>query len=145
LHHVEGEFNEHVTLRRLLVRDAVAELRLEFWVHERDGPIHRDGMAGVVRRVVAERSEREGILVDIACVPDEGLDEVPGADVVQEVAEEVTAEGVVAEVLDDAPAVGVRARFEQLFRRRLGKRASNSALIVGSHTASMLASCASTE
>ena len=78
-------------------------------------------VAGSVGRVVAEGTEGEGVLVHVAGVAEKGLDEVAGADVVQQVAEEVAAERVVAEVLDDAAAVGVRPGLEELFRRGAGK------------------------
>ena len=67
-------------------------------------------MAGVVGGVVRERAERERVLVDVARLADHRLDEVAGADVVQQVAEEMAAERVVAEILNHRSAVGVGAR-----------------------------------
>ena len=89
-------------------------LRFELRIHQRHGAIDRHRMPAVVGRVVTERAEREGVLVDVLRIAYQRFDEIAGADVVQQVAEEMAAERVVAKVLDDAAAVRVGARFEQL-------------------------------
>ena len=67
-------------------------------------------MTEVVGRVVRERAERERVLLEIARVVNQRLDEIARPDVVHEVAEEMVAERVVAEILDDRSAVRERAR-----------------------------------
>ena len=56
-----------------------------------------------------------------AGVAQQRLDEVAGADVMQEVAEESAAERVVPEILDDRTAVGERTRAQERVRVRTGK------------------------
>jgi hypothetical protein len=41
-------------------------------------------MAAVVRGIVTERTERERVLVDVLRVTDQRVDEIAGADIVQE-------------------------------------------------------------
>jgi hypothetical protein len=69
---------------------------------------------------VAQRADREGVVVDVGGVAEHPLDEVAALDVVHQVGEEMAPEGVVAEILHDGSAVGVSARVEQRLRRRTG-------------------------
>ena len=73
-------------------------------------------MAFVVSRIMTERPQGKGVLVNVLSVGDQRRDEIAGAHVVQQVAEEGAAERIVAKILDDASAVGVAAGVEQLLR-----------------------------
>src|ERR1700716_3224555 len=107
--------------RRLRVGDSTTELRFELWIHQRDSAIDRLGMPGVVRGIVTESAQRKRVLLEVARIADQRVDEIAGANVVQKIAEETAAERIVTEVLNDAPTVDVGTRFQQLLGRRLRK------------------------
>ena len=66
--------------RRVGVGDDVAVLGAQLRdTSARTDAVDRLGMAGVVGRVVRQRAEREGVLVDVLRVADQRLDEVAGA------------------------------------------------------------------
>ena len=64
-----------------------------------------------------ERAQREGVLVQVRRLMEQLLDEVAGADVMQEVTVKLVRVGKVAQVLNDGTSVGIRARYLQLLRR----------------------------
>ena len=103
-------------------------------------------MAGVVERVVSQRAQGERVLVRVARVADQRLDEVAGPDVVREIGEQMTAERVVPEVLDEGAAVRVRAGFSRSCSSlsRPNRCCSNPA-ILWSQDASTAPRCAITE
>ena len=121
LDHVERKLHDDVLLRRIDVRDLVAELETQLRIGQRHRAVHGLGMPRVVVRVVCERADGEREFVDVPGVAQQRLDEVAGADVVQEVAEESAAERVVPEILDDRTAVGERTRAQERVGVRTGK------------------------
>ena len=64
------------------------------------------GMAHVVGRVMRERSQGEGIFVDVGRFTQKGAHEISAAHVMQQVAEVFLAEWIVTHVLDKATAIG---------------------------------------
>jgi hypothetical protein len=73
-------------------------------------------MSEVVAHVMRERAERKRVVVDGPRIPNQGLDEVPGAHVVDQIGKEAAAEGEVPEILDERPAIRVGAGTAQLTR-----------------------------
>ena len=82
-----------------------------------DGLVDRR-VAGDIRRIVRQGSQREGVLVDILAFEQQLANKVSAADVVHQVAEFSAAERVVAEILDDGASVGVGMRFLDLVFRQ---------------------------
>jgi len=81
-------------------------------------------MAGDIGCIVRERSEGEGVLVDVVGlfgVGEHVLDEVSTADIVGEIAEEVVTEGIIADVLDERASVGIGVCLAHLIVRGAGK------------------------
>ena len=91
-----------------------AEFLLQLWKHQRHAGVHGFRMARGVVRIMRQCTERERQFVHVARVTNEGLDEVAGPDVVQEVAEELVAERVVAKILDYRAAVGERPGTKEI-------------------------------
>src|ERR1700682_1580503 len=74
-------------------------------------------MPRVVGGVMCQRAERKGILIEIVCILNHGLDKITGAHVMEQITEKSASEWVVTEVLNDATAVGVGAGLGQFFLR----------------------------
>ena len=104
---VEAEFGFQMSGGIFGVGDDVAVLVLQIGIEHRDGAIDGDGVAVVVCGVVGERAEREGVIVEILRIVQEGADEIGAANVVHDVAEFVAAVRVIAQILNDGAAVGV--------------------------------------
>ena len=97
-------------------------------IFDRHGAIHAERMAGRVRNVVSECTEREGVLVDVARITNQRLDEVSRPRVVQQIGEEMAAERVVAHVGHDRAAVRVRAGALDGVRRRRFRSAPSASV-----------------
>ena len=70
-------------------------------------------MTDAITNVVGERADGEGEFVGGVRIAKKALDEVAGADVVDEIREQAAAERVVPEILDERTAVGVGAGLAQ--------------------------------
>ena len=75
-------------------------------------------MTGDIRRIVRQRAQGEGILVDILAFEQQLANKVSAADVMHQVAEFLAAERVVAEILDDGATIGVGMRLPDLVFRQ---------------------------
>src|SRR4029077_1990374 len=114
---VESEFSFYVRQLVFFVGDRVAVFFLEMGVQDRDRAIRADGVPVIVRGVVSQRAEREGIAVEIAGIAEEGQDKIPAADVMSQVAEKNSSGGKVPQVWDEGPAVGIAVRLLELLPR----------------------------
>ncbi len=82
---VERELDHHVTCRRLCIQYGGTVLRGELRIHQRDDAVDGDRMTGIVAGIVREGSQCKGVLIDVASIGRERLDESAGADVVHQV------------------------------------------------------------
>ena len=96
------------------------EPRPQLRVLHGNGPVY-SRVAGDIRRIVCERSQRECVSVGILAIEYQFANEVSTANVMYQVAELPTAERVVAEVLDNSASVGIRVRFRDLLLRQRRK------------------------
>src|ERR1700693_4433192 len=74
-------------------------------------------MALVVRCIVCQCTQRKSVFIQVSRIAKQGLNEIAGPDVVDQVAEQMAAERVVAQILNHRTTVRVGMRFLQLFRR----------------------------
>jgi hypothetical protein len=101
LHDVETEFRLEMFDRRLIVGDVVAEFGFQLWVKNRDSVIGGDAVAVVVGCVMGESAQGKSVFVKRRGIAEKLLDEIAGANVMDEIAEQMAAERIVAQVLDD--------------------------------------------
>ena len=111
LHHIETELSFQMRGRVLCIGDLRAILGLQFRVHDGHRKIHRDGMAVIIAGIVRQGAEREGVLIEVLRLVNQGVDEVAAADIMHEVTKWFAAERIIAHVLDDAAAIGKSVSF----------------------------------
>src|SRR5271157_1274924 len=111
LNHVEAKLHHNVFLRIIGVGNDVTVLLAYLRIQDGHRSVHRQRMADIVSRVVRQRAQGEGVLVEILSLPDHRFDEVGATNIVEKVAEEGAAERVIAHVLDDATSVSVGVGF----------------------------------
>ena len=117
LHHVEPKLDLQVRGLVLGIPRRFAIFRSQLRIFDSDCLVDR-GVAGNVSRIVRERSQREGVLVDIPAFEQEFVDEVTAADVVRQIAELPVSERVVATILNDRAAIGIGVRLRDLVLRK---------------------------
>ena len=64
-------------------------------------------MTFVIGRIMGQRSQGEGVFVDVLRITEQSFNEISAANVVNQVAEELAAKRIVAHVLNDGAAIGV--------------------------------------
>jgi hypothetical protein len=74
-------------------------------------------MAGDIRGIVRERTEREGIFIGILTLQQQLSNEVAAANAVHQITEFHTPKGIVTEVLDNGTAVGISMCLRELILR----------------------------
>ena len=107
--------------------------------------IHRR-MSGNVRRIVRQRPQRKGILVDILTLEQQLPNKISTANIVHQVAKLPTPKRIVTEVLDYGTAVGVGMGLAELVGGESpGKRWSRRGWISSVQTRSTISSWVRTE
>ena len=71
--------------RVLRIGDLLAVLDLQFRVHNGNREIHRDGMAIIIAGMVRQGAQREGVLVNVLRLVNQGVDEVAAANIMHQV------------------------------------------------------------
>src|SRR2546429_5903283 len=104
---VKTKFGFHMGQPAVLKRNAVPVSLPEAGIQNRNGAVGAKPMTVVVRGVMRERTDGEGVFVDILSVSQKRVDEVAVADIMREAAEKGAAVRVVAHILNDGAAVGV--------------------------------------
>ena len=118
---VESKFRLHVRELVFFIRHGVAVFRFSTWDTERDGAIHADGVAFVIRGVVSEGPERKSIAVKILGIVQKSQNKVSAPYIVRQVAEEKTSVRVITHVLDNRPAIRIAVCYFEFFRCGIGK------------------------
>src|SRR4029077_14877809 len=108
---VESEFSFYVRQLVFFVGDRIAVFFLQFGVKHRDRAIRADGVTLIIGGIMSQRSEREGIAVEIAGIAKEGQDKIPAADLKGVGAKEKSPGRVVPQVLNKGPAIGIAVRL----------------------------------
>ena len=72
------------------------------------------GMAGNIRSIMGQGAEGKGVLVGIAALRQQFTNEIPGANVMHQIAEFDAAKWIVAKVLYDCSAISVGVGFLEL-------------------------------
>lgn len=122
--HIETEFGFQMIGRIIFVGHFRSELGAQLGIDHGHRSVHRHWMADIVGRIVRERAQSEGIVIEILRlfgILQQCENEVTAAGIVHQIAEEMAAERIVAHVLDNGAAVGIGVGLTQLVVSGVGE------------------------
>src|ERR1039458_3336682 len=72
-------------------------------------------MAIIIGRIMGQRSQSEGVLIQVLGFADQVEDKIADPDIMRQIAEKLAAERIIPQILNNAPSVSESVRFGQLF------------------------------